>query len=41
MYFLTEISENDLLNVTDITYQVLEGNGATIESALPERERIL
>ncbi len=38
VYFLTEISENDLLNVTDISYQVMEGSGAATESALPERE---
>ncbi len=35
VYFLTEISENDLLNVTGITYQVMEGDAAVVESAVP------
>ena len=29
------VSENDLLNVTGITYQVMEGDAAVVESAVP------
>lgn len=38
VYFLTEISENDLLNVTGTTYETLEPNSAVVESGLPKTE---
>ncbi len=38
VYFLTEISENDLLNVTGITYTVMEQKAEIVESRLPNEE---
>ena len=35
VYFLTEISENDLLNVTQNSNEVLPQNSAALESAIP------
>ena len=36
VYFLTEISENDLLNVTSDTSQTLPRNSAIPEDGIPE-----
>ena len=36
VYFLTEISERDLLNVTSDTMQTLPQNSAIVESAIPD-----
>ncbi len=38
VYFLTEISENDLLNVTSDLKETLPQNSAVVESALPRTE---
>lgn len=38
VYFLTEVSENDLLNVTDAEIEVLPQNAAVVEGALPTDE---
>ena len=38
VYFLTEISENDLLNVTGTTYETLEPHSAVVQSSLPKTE---
>ena len=35
VFFLTEISENDLLNVTGTDYTVMEQNSAVVEAAIP------
>ena len=40
VYFLTEISERDLLNVTSDTKQTLPQNNAVIESAIPDDKRM-
>ena len=39
VYFLTEISERDLLNVTSDTKQTLPQNSAVTESAVPDDEK--
>ena len=39
VYFLTEISERDLLNVTSDTKQTLPQNNAVIESAIPDDKK--
>lgn len=41
VYFLTEISENDLLNVTSDVKETLPKNSAVAESALPKTEGAL
>lgn len=41
VYFLTEISENDLLNVTSDRKETLPQNSAVAESALPQTEDAL
>lgn len=41
VYFLTEISENDLLNVTSDLKETLPKNSAVAESALPKTESVL
>ena len=38
VYFLTEITENDLLNVTEDNSEVLPQNSAAVESAIPVTE---
>ena len=38
VYFLTEISENDLLHVTGTDYQTMGQSHAVVESALPDKE---
>jgi hypothetical protein len=41
VYFLTEISENDLLNATSDNSETLPQNSAALESAIPESETAL
>lgn len=41
VYFLTEISENDLLNVTTDNSETLPKNSAALESAIPVSEGVL
>lgn len=41
VYFLTEISENDLLNVTTDNSETLPKNSAALESAIPVKESAL
>lgn len=41
VYFLTEISENDLLNVTSDNSEILPKNSAALESAIPTTEGAL
>lgn len=41
VYFLTEISENDLLNVTSDLKETLPKNSAVAESAIPKTEGVL
>ena len=39
VYFLTEISENDLLNVTGTNYHVMEQSSVIIEAGLPKEKQ--
>lgn len=41
VYFLTEISENDLLNTTTVNSEILPKNSAALESAIPVSDRAL
>lgn len=41
VYFLTEITENDLLNVTSDNSETLPQNSAALESAIPVTENVL
>ena len=41
MYFLTEVSENDLLNITSDTSETLPKNSAALESAIPVTDAAL
>ena len=41
VYFLTEVTENDLLNVTADNSEILPKNSATLESAIPVTEGAL
>lgn len=41
VYFLTEVSENDLLNATAETSETLPKNSAALESAIPTKETAL
>lgn len=41
VYFLTEVSENDLLNTTTDNSETLPKNSAALESAIPTKDSAL